>query len=275
VPPNARAAAAARGHRFAAYPRCSADVADDRIAGMNTLEFVFAVVDAPPDNEYEPSPVNLVRVYGTAFAIGGGAFLTASHVATEALRRPNPRLAYGVGNILGGAPVVAHELCPALDLAVLRAHVPNAKAAPWRTADVALTADVYASGFPYALDETGDYFSVRAFKGYVVARVPFTRLPGAPLCYELSFQAPRGLSGAPLWTFGPSAGVQGIVIGNRATEMTVFSSRERVNDGSELTVERFEALQLGIALHAEGLLAYRSTLLGCTLADHLQAHGLL
>ena len=25
VPPNARAAAAARGHRFAAYPRCSAD----------------------------------------------------------------------------------------------------------------------------------------------------------------------------------------------------------------------------------------------------------
>jgi hypothetical protein len=27
VPPHARAAAAARGHRFAAYPRCSADVA--------------------------------------------------------------------------------------------------------------------------------------------------------------------------------------------------------------------------------------------------------
>jgi hypothetical protein len=27
VPPNARAAAAARGHRFAAYPRCSTDSA--------------------------------------------------------------------------------------------------------------------------------------------------------------------------------------------------------------------------------------------------------
>ena len=27
VPPHARAAAAARGHRFAAYPRCSADLA--------------------------------------------------------------------------------------------------------------------------------------------------------------------------------------------------------------------------------------------------------
>lgn len=241
---------------------------------MNSLEYVFAVVEVEPSRGPDPSSLSVLRVHGTAFCIGPDTFMTAHHVAAEALACPEARLAYGVEKVLHGAPIAGHEFFPDLDLAILRGHVPIAKTIRWRVAELPMLEDVFASGYPYALDETRSFFSLRAFKGYVVSRINFTRLPGNPRCYELSFQAPRGLSGAPLWTFDPDATVQGVVIGNHSTEMLVFSSRESVAADKETIVERFEAMQAGVALQSMALVSRHSSLLGSTIQDYLKGQGL-
>jgi hypothetical protein len=54
---------------------------------VNLNEYLFAVIDTDRD---APDPANTrssVRVHGTAFAIGNGLFLTAHHVAIEALSK--------------------------------------------------------------------------------------------------------------------------------------------------------------------------------------------
>ena len=106
--------------------------------------------------------------------------MTAHHVAAEALACAEPRLAYGAESTLHGAPIVAHEFFPELDLALLRARVPIARTARWRVGELAMLEDVFASGYPYALDETRAFFSIRALKGYVVSRVNFTPPAGQP-----------------------------------------------------------------------------------------------
>ncbi len=40
VPPHARAATVARGHRFAAYPRCSADLSQSDVGAKRTVRDV-------------------------------------------------------------------------------------------------------------------------------------------------------------------------------------------------------------------------------------------
>ena len=96
---------------------------------------------------------------------------------------------------------------------------------------------------------------IRSFVGHVVSATTFGRLAPDPLSYELSFQCPRGLSGAPLLTrHDDSMLITGVVIGNQRTEMLVFSERESVSDMKEVITERFEALQLGIALQCRAFL---------------------
>ena len=83
------------------------------------------------------------------------------------------------------------------------------------------------------------------------------------------------MSGAPLCLLDHEPTIEGIVIGNRSTEMVVFSSRERVADDKETIVERFEAMQVGVAIQARALLELESALLGKTLGAHLAEQGLL
>ena len=71
--------------------------------------------------------------------------------------------------------------------------------------------------------------------------------------------------------------VTGIVIGNQRTEMLVFSERETVSEVKEIVTERYEALQLGIALQARALLDLGpfKVLNGKTIRQHLAQHALL
>jgi hypothetical protein len=57
--------------------------------------------------------------------------------------------------------------------------------------------------------------------------------------------------------------------------MLVFSNREKISETQETIVERFEALQLGIAIQSTGLLTINSRILNGTLSAHLKKHQLL
>jgi hypothetical protein len=57
--------------------------------------------------------------------------------------------------------------------------------------------------------------------------------------------------------------------------MIVFSSREIITDETETVVERYEALQLGIAIQSAELLKIRSRILAGDLREHLERHSLI
>ena len=69
--------------------------------------------------------------------------------------------------------------------------------------------------------------------------------------------------------------MEGVVIGNQSTEMLVFTSREKVAENKETVVERYEAMQVGIALQSMAMVTRQSSLLGGTLEDYLKEQGLL
>jgi len=71
--------------------------------------------------------------------------------------------------------------------------------------------------------------------------------------------------------------VTGTVIGNQRTEMLVFSEREIVSESKEVVTERYEALQLGIALQSRALLDLGpfDLLNGRSIREHLNQHDLL
>src|SRR5687768_1522133 len=119
---------------------------------------------------------------------------------------------------------------------------------------------------------------IRSFVGHIVSATTFGRLKRDPPSYELSFQCPRGLSGAPLLIRdADSMLVTGFVIGIERTEMNVFTERETVTEENErVTVERYEALNLGIALQSRAVLdvgPFR-VLNGRTILQHLRRQAL-
>ena len=71
--------------------------------------------------------------------------------------------------------------------------------------------------------------------------------------------------------------ITGIVIGNQRTEILVFSERESVSDVKEVISERYEALQLGIALQSRAFLDLGpfQVLNGRTIRQHLAQQALL
>jgi len=136
--------------------------------------------------------------------------------------------------------------------------------------------DVQAIGYAYGWDEEASFISPRGFKGHIAALRQSLKWAQRPVCYELSFQAPRGLSGAPVWGGKPGHGVIiGMILGNSSTEMVVFSEREVLSEGKEHTFEKVEALHLGFALSASAAVQLHSAHIGMTLGEHFRRCGLL
>jgi hypothetical protein len=158
---------------------------------------VLAVRRRLDGTAYSPHAI----VYGTAFPIGRGLFVTAAHVLAGASGDGQPAL----GVIVAGQPVRPYrvslgEQFDAVDLAVMRCepldHLPPLPLD--FDQPLGLLSEASAVGFPLALDAEHVTISPRGFAGHVVARRPMYQMPQQPVGYELSFFAPRGLSGAPL-----------------------------------------------------------------------------
>ncbi len=140
-------------------------------------------------------------VYGTAFPILPGLFVTAGHVFNAVQADGIPALGnMGEGGALKVSEITDAEVFSDIDLALVVCpgleHVPPI---PLEfDYQLGLLDPVWTVGFPCALDAEWVTLAPRAFRGSVVTRRESYQLKGQPPCYEVSFPAPEGLSGAPL-----------------------------------------------------------------------------
>ncbi|HUY90248.1 MAG TPA: hypothetical protein VMV10_16035 [Pirellulales bacterium] len=242
---------------------------------------VFGVVGAAHD---EGGKLRAKHVFGTAFCIGNDFYLTAGHCVMALEGSEVAGLGFGgfreglISGPLGIARVKRTETVDEYDVGIIEAEqIPDVGTPPWLFGHCAPLTDVRTGGFPFALDHEAGIVTSRAFKGYIVAFVEkFRELKAGPTVYELSFPAPKGLSGAPLSIVLPNrVGVGGMFIGNRSIEMEVFREKETIAGKGEETFIKVEGLQFGIAIAAGSLRNVPSKLLGSTLGEHLQRLGLV
>ena len=215
------------------------------------------------------------NVYGTAFSIGNGCFATAGHVIQNASHNQVVAIGFPDGTDWKTIRATDYEVIESYDVGFIQAEVPKVEALSWRLDELPMLATVQTVGYPYAIDWARFAIDIRAFRGHVVSALSFDLLKANPRVYELSFQSPRGLSGAPLFTTESSPQVVGLIVKNRATQMLVLSSREKVSETAEKITETYESLQLGIAVQSGALADVHSQLLNGTLREHLRKMGLL
>jgi len=216
--------------------------------------------------------------------------LTAMHVAAEISRSATRAMVIGIETPDGffKAAYVSDIEDLGADLALMRVAFTIPESVRWFNqitwSRISLTpfTPVRAVGYAYGTHTIDDKTSVvvRGFPGTVVSYLNEFRplsMQGPPFrAYELSFLAPRGLSGSPLLNAQGNLQIHGMIIGNAETRMMVFRSEERIQDSDNTTiVEQYEALVLGMAVSAEEILPRRSSLLGLTIEEHLAKHQLL
>jgi hypothetical protein len=91
--------------------------------------------------------------------------------------------------------------------------------------------------------------------------------------YEVSFQVPRGLSGAPLLYPVDDLLVCGLVFGNSEHRMLVYRSEEVEEEGSvKASYQHWESLALGVAVTQTAIFQAKSTMLGTFIGDYLESH---
>jgi len=234
------------------------------------------------------------EVRGSCFAIGGDYGLTAGHVVEALNVCPSdlgPVIAFRHQERWATAEIQKTELLTA-DVGLVRfafiesMDMPCPIALPWRLQMMPLLTTVKTIGYPYSLSYADGEarFTARAFLGHVVS----TRLKykpvgyqGHPFCaYELSYVAPEGLSGAPLlFGDGPTV-VIGLIIGNNESKILVHheSCLEKESDGEEAKTtvyEHYRYLHLGVSVMSSEIAKTRSELMGKSIGEHLEEHGLI
>ena len=211
--------------------------------------------------------------HGTAFPIGGSLFLTADHVPQE-VDAADLVLTIGAGRDGEWLAVKAsiHTRWPEVDLAVLEADEPRLEPVDWTTTEVPIFEPVRTLGFPFGADQRHSTLSARGLVGHVAAGRQFPELTGTPEIYELTFAAPRGLSGAPLFQHD-GLWVCGCVIKNYTTEIAAIRSAEvHTGRGKVERFETYEYLHLGIAVNSTTILGLKLSS-GLAIRDHALRHG--
>jgi hypothetical protein len=240
----------------------------EEMAILNAYQHVFPVVAG--DRSADGRVLLIDQVLGTAFPIGGNFWITAAHV----LKGANA-LGFLEGTDWRCAQIERREVADSYDVGLFEVTKVTGTPVPWIERSLPMSEAVLAVGFPYALNRNLNTVSARAFRGSVVAPAITTKIPAKPLVYELQFQCPRGLSGAPLLHEDTALFVAGMVVGNAATEMMVLADREVLKDGSTSIVERYEMLQLGIAIQTSSILSLKFEALGKSVGEHLKSLNLL
>ncbi|MBI1743261.1 trypsin-like peptidase domain-containing protein [Candidatus Acetothermia bacterium] len=229
-------------------------------------------------------------INGTCFSIGGPYMLTAGHVIAIKPKSESDALVVGIQGPDGffkAAKVIDAELLPC-DLGLLRVEFvfPESEnwfhRLKWSEHPLQPLETVRSAGYAYGMHIVEEHQSVvvRAFQGHIVSGLNNFKplgMEGRPFSvYELSFMAPRGLSGAPLLNASGTVVVHGVVIGNSESRMVVFRSQEQeAENGKTSSFEQYEALTLGVAVQAEEVLQQSSLLLGTTIREHLERYELL
>jgi len=229
-------------------------------------------------------------ICGTAFALGTEYFMTAGHVASSAPHSNNQQLVIGIlgpDGFFKAAPIIETEDI-GTDIALLKVRFPfpesekRVQRLKWSEKSIDTFEHIRVAGYAYGLHVVGENKSVviRGFQGHVVTSLLEFLPPGMKgkpfKVYELSFAAPRGLSGSPLLNCHGTILIHGVLIGNRESRMSVFRDEEKVSDQQGvICVERYEALTLGIAVTANEILPRESRLLNGSIREYLRKNLLL
>jgi hypothetical protein len=240
---------------------------------VKATDFVLPVMGTVPAGDKYVSR----EACGTAFHIGAGVYLTAAHVLARAQTFPMP----GLGVLWPADTGNLHRLGETesfndFDLAIFRASVTFGAMLKWSLTPAALLDEVRTFGYPWGYDPSSNHLNVRGFRGEVVGGCVIERLPAQPPGLELSFPCPRGLSGAPVIRIDPAPQrIIGVVIASTITDVTVYREEEKsIEDGKETIFIKTEALHLGLVIRADAVFGIESDLLGCTLGNWLERHGL-
>ena len=239
---------------------------------FNTSETVFPVIGIE-NNEIK-------NLFGTAFSIGNDYFLTAGHVLNGIKQHEKFTLGFQNLGIYDFVQIEESELFENIDIGIIKCESTfQLKPYKWSLKNCPSLTKVISLGFPHGYDSKHNEINSTCFDGYISARLlHFRTFTGDPSVYQLSFQVPRDLSGAPLFLNKGSDDlvVNGIIVGNNTVEIPVFASREVVNDGTkEIFYEKSEAMHSGIAITAEVISKQASHLLEMNIGDYLYANGLV
>lgn len=172
-----------------------------RFSAIDVLDLHLPVFSGErvTDDQLRPSSP---YIFGTAFPIWhGGLFATAAHVLKFAKAAGEPVL----GRLGGDGPIPGYgieraETFDNFDFALLKC--PGLERFPPVTLEMVRPLRIFdqvtAVGYPFSVDPEHLVATHRGFAGHVVACRQLYNLPGQPIGYELSFQTPPGMSGAPL-----------------------------------------------------------------------------
>ncbi len=246
---------------------------------LNIHQLFFPVVGYEEKNGQK----EIKNIFGTSFSIKNTYFLTAGH----SIKNSKECLKFGIAYLPHGqtifeiAEAEASEVYESVDMGIIQAKVPYGKWLKWRLDKLPMLTDVQTGGYPYGFDSKERRIGSRSYKGYVVSSRPFERFTSYPYCYELSFQCPRGLSGAALCKRGDEfATIHGLIIGNAQTEMEVYREKEEIEDKGKNekiihTYIKTEVLSHGIAIQSQELAKIQSELLGKTLQEYLEENEMI
>lgn len=225
---------------------------------FDIYEYVFPLYGGKiGKNSFEP-----IVLCGTASRIADNLFITAAHSIKYA--KTYEACAIGILNYTTKQYTYfnfsIYESHDGLDLGIIEIYIKRggeeiAKMFYLSKNPLNLLDDVFTIGFPHGLDLKNNVLIKRALKGYVVNHFSFRDFPKAPKVYELSFQCPVGISGAPLlkMDYG-SITVHGYIIGNSKTEIEIFSEKEELQENNTTTiVTRSETTKFGIAIDSKEL----------------------
>ncbi len=205
-----------------------------------------------------------VNILGSCFAyFSRHVFLTAAHCIGDI-----PPSALRVWSPTEDTPhrlirrVVTH---PTADLAVLISEPPGSDFTPFREVlEVEAGEEVHAYGYQKDTTDLGIQVLDRHFHGVVQRLLTWEiQRPYSYDAIELSFGAPPGLSGGPLYQsllpdrFGTVYVLGGMITGNRQAS-TPFKTITEVHEGSEHYIERIDyvtdyGIALNLAAHSKWL----------------------
>lgn len=255
---------------------------------MSFSDIVIPIFTGPIEDEKFDIKIN----YGTAFPIAPNVFVTANHSVSNPPAGQYIVLGYELeGGRIGVTAIKALDRFDYLDIAIVETYqsIPNTTLYKWYDGVVPMVTDVMTVGYAYSLNNFKEFntFSQKAFKGYVVGIIPFRFFDQQNKfsAYELSFQAPKGQSGAPvlirdLHSKIPNGTIIGVIIGSKRESIEfgdmVETHTETIEKGREIEIVRtIEATHFGVAVQSAEILPLYSEILGRTVREYLQEKDLI
>jgi len=235
---------------------------------------------------------SVIQEYGTAFYMGNNLFMTAGHCLVFPpepdflyISLPSEQAHQNFGTNLRGFRIIEGERHQHFDIGIAKVaenishYFPELLRLRWSFVSLPCLCDVATHGYPHALSPQQDFNALtgRGHKGYIVAELPH-RVDGFDthfLSYEVSFQVPLGLSGAPLLYGSPST-VGGVLIGTKETSMILRVEKEITREGTQVEVyQREQIVHYGVAVPSAVIGGIQSALLGMSVTDYLIKEGLV